>query len=79
MKGWPKTEELERIWKEVVLSYSSYYLGICMEELGETTETLCQDNQCPDYLGEVMSVYSVNSMKCLNDPVLWLKCGIFEC
>jgi hypothetical protein len=31
--GGPKTEELEGIWKEVVVPYSSYYLGICLEEL----------------------------------------------
>jgi hypothetical protein len=29
--------ELGTIWKEAVVTYSRYYLGICLEELSKTT------------------------------------------
>jgi hypothetical protein len=37
--------ELERMWKEVVIAYLRYYPGICLEELRKTTERHCQDSQ----------------------------------
>jgi hypothetical protein len=39
--------ELERIWKKVVVAYSSYYTGICLEELRKTMKKHGQDSRCP--------------------------------
>jgi hypothetical protein len=32
-------DELKRIWKEVIMDYSRYYPGICLEGLRKTTKT----------------------------------------
>jgi hypothetical protein len=32
------TDELERIWKEVVVAQSRYYPSVCLEELMKATE-----------------------------------------
>jgi hypothetical protein len=33
-------DELEKIWKEMVMTELRYYTGICMEGLRKTTKTL---------------------------------------
>jgi hypothetical protein len=35
--GWFMNDELERIWKEVTVTYSRYHAGICLEVLRKTT------------------------------------------
>jgi hypothetical protein len=39
-------DELERIWKEVVMAY---YPGIRLEGLRKTTKNLSQNSQSPDW------------------------------
>lgn len=39
-------DELERIQKEVIVVYSRYYPGICLEGLRKTTKTLSEENLC---------------------------------
>lgn len=36
MDGWLMNDHLERIWNEVLVTYSRYYQGICLEELRRT-------------------------------------------
>lgn len=40
-------DELEVIWKDVVVAYSRYSPGSCLEELREKTKNLSQDSRCP--------------------------------
>jgi hypothetical protein len=39
--------ELERIWKEVVVTSSINYHGILRDELRETTKNMNQESRCP--------------------------------
>ena len=39
--------DLERIWNEAVVVQSKYYPDICVEKLGKTTKTLCEDGKSP--------------------------------
>jgi hypothetical protein len=36
-------------WKETAMAYSTFYPGICLEELKETMIHFSQDNQCPGW------------------------------
>jgi hypothetical protein len=38
-------DELERIWKEVVAYFLTYYNGICLEGLWKVTSSLSQDSR----------------------------------
>jgi hypothetical protein len=40
------TDELERIWKEAVVTLSKCYPRVCLEGLRKTTENIDQDIQC---------------------------------
>jgi hypothetical protein len=41
------SDELERIWKEAVVSLLRYYRGILLERLRKITKNLSQDSRCP--------------------------------
>jgi hypothetical protein len=41
------TDELEWIWKEAGVAKTSYYPGIFLEGLRNTTEIFSQDARCP--------------------------------
>jgi hypothetical protein len=53
-------DELEMIWKEVVMAQLRHYPGICLERLRKTTETLSQDNGVP---AEIQTKYFLNVSK----------------
>jgi hypothetical protein len=40
-------DELERIWKAVVMAYVRYYSGILFGRIEENYENFSQDIQCP--------------------------------
>jgi len=40
------SEELQRVWKEVVVTQSLYYPGICPEVLGKATNNLSNHCRC---------------------------------
>jgi hypothetical protein len=44
MIEWLVNDELERIWKEVVVPNLRYYPNICLEGLRKTTQNLSQDS-----------------------------------
>jgi hypothetical protein len=48
MVRWLMNNELQRIWKEVLVACSRYYPNIRLEELKNTTENLSQATRCPD-------------------------------
>jgi hypothetical protein len=39
-------DELERLWKEIVMAYLRHYPGICLEGLRKKTKNLTQDSRC---------------------------------
>jgi hypothetical protein len=39
--------EFECIWKEAVVVYSMYYLGVCLEGLRKAMESFSLDTLCP--------------------------------
>jgi hypothetical protein len=41
------SDELDRIWKEVLVSSSRYSHGICLEKIRKCTESLNEDTECP--------------------------------
>jgi hypothetical protein len=43
-----RNDELGMISKEMVVAYSRYYPGICLEVLKKTKKSLGQDSRCPD-------------------------------
>jgi hypothetical protein len=51
MVGWYMNDDLEGIWKEVIVNYVGYYSSTCFEELQKRL-----DKRCPE--GDSNRVYS---------------------
>jgi hypothetical protein len=47
MIGWLRNNELEKIWKEKIMAYSIWYLGICLGLLWKTTKISVRTGSIP--------------------------------
>jgi hypothetical protein len=66
-------DELEKMWKEVVMAILRYYPGICLDGWQKTMKTLNPDSQC-SYISVLLKVFkelNINGEKC--------RTGTFEC
>jgi hypothetical protein len=41
-------DELERIWKEAIVTQSKYFRGICMEGLRKITDNVTENSGSPE-------------------------------